>query len=148
MNSDSNTSSRDARAWIVLAVILMTSDTATGVGGYGPVVVETTIHKGDSPDGGVIVVGLARRGDDDNLWIAGKFSRGERKNSVIVDALLTAHREKTGELRDILARRILRPDEVDLKNKEERVTAQLDMLGEALSQYWGAGSEANKKDEL
>jgi hypothetical protein len=47
-----------------------------------------------------------------------------------------------------LARRILRPDEVDLKNKEERVTAQLDMLGEALSQYWGAGSEANKKDEL
>jgi hypothetical protein len=140
---------RYTRAWLVVAVILAAAADASA-GEVSPVRVETTVHKvGDSSsNGGVILITLARRGEDEQIWIGGAYERGERKNTVIVSAIVHAHGEKTKELKEVLARQVILPEDKGLRKKEDQIRKEIDMISEALSQYWGAGEHANKKDEL
>jgi hypothetical protein len=139
----------DTRAWLVVAVILVTGDSSAGGVEVSPVQVETTVHEGGgSPTGGVVIISLARRGEDEQIWMGGLYERGERKNDVIVSALVHAHGEKTKELREVMARQVLQPEDDGIRKREDRVRKHLEMIAEALGQYWGAGEHANKKDEL
>ena len=126
--------------WLAVAVLLAwggseavaVSSSYSSAADNPPVEIKTTLHEGQ-----VIVVSVAKRGVADNLWIGGTYKSGERRRDVILDALFSTQATKTAELRGILAKRVLDPNDLGLEQREKRVSQHLEMVVEGLQQMLG-----------
>ena len=108
--------------------------------------VTTTLHEGR-----VIVISLKKEGVRDNIWIGGTYETGERRIDVVADALFHAKKEKTAEVREMVAKRVLDPLDKKLEEQEARLVGQIGLIVDSIHALLSgalSGNNSNIHEEL
>jgi hypothetical protein len=138
-----------ARTWLCVVVLLAWDSTGSvdATNTRKPLVeVTTTLHEGR-----VIVISLKKEGVRDNIWIGGTYETGERRIDVVADALFHAKKEKTAEVREMVAKRVLDPLDKKLEEQEARLVGQIGLIVDSIHALLSgalSGNNSNIHEEL